>query len=213
MTLLSDFKTEIGETTNDNNQYYIDNFFRPALDKLSQLSANIKKTKVTLTNGTQSYDLTTSVADPVVGDAGIYEIVFDGEFHFPYNYKREVVLSDPTTLYFVDSDTPITGDLSIKYKSYYSTPTWSDPTYTETDAPARKLVYVKQWAVAHYYQSLTARSNSSGAVEEKKEDNLMIRYGNLEERMNGIMAEKRAAEEGMRDGGLGDFDFYSIQMI
>jgi hypothetical protein len=207
MTLLSDFKTEIGVTGTSQDQYFVDNFLRPALDKLTQLCVNIKTTKVTLVSGTQSYNLTS--ANPSVG-AGIYELVFDGTYSFPYYYKRDVVLQNPTTLYFVSANLVSSGTLDLKYKAYYSSPVVS-PTYVETDAPSNKLVYVKQWAVAHYKEMQTLIGSEDGAIQSKSEDGLSVSYGG--DQMNIHANQKKASEVGMREGAQGDFKFFNIQVV
>lgn len=175
MSLLSDFKTMSGATEGD--QFIIDYYLAPAINRASSLSNNKKRVEITLTSGTNSYNLTSSaVASPVVSSAGIQELSFDDAWNCGYRYKDEFYLSNPTTLYFVDASN-ISGTIAFNYYAYYTIPTL---TPTETDAPTKLFPAIIKLAKAYYMLDGITSNAGSGTggemVTSYREENLSKNY-------------------------------------
>ena len=212
--ILADLKTDLGIGDTSLDDYLLKYMINPAVRKATTLSMNIKLTTVTLVNGTQSYDLTSSaVASPVVSDAGVQELIWDRAYPWPYDYKVDFYIKNKTTLQFVDSSTPISGDLKLKYNEFFSDATSS----TETDAPEILHPAIKRWALAEYGLRQLSKGLSGvdgGVVEEKSEEGIRIKYGATSGSKSILESDKRAAEIEMIDlGANAKFDFYSIQVI
>jgi len=209
MGLLADFKTATGESGGE--QYYIDYYIRPALDRATVLATNIKKTVVTLTSGTQSYDLTSSVADPVVGSSGVQDIIFDGENVTGLVYKRDWYIQGLTTLYFVDSTDTYSGTFTFKYNGFFSKPTTGDDT---TDCPAVLQPAVLKYATALYGLDKIGVGDYNKGVVRKREENLDVDYGDVTGRGEELRNQLELAENLMRQqGAVSALNFASIQVI
>lgn len=210
MGLLADFKTATGESGNE--QYYIDHYIKPALDRCAVLATNIKKTSVTLTSGTQSYTLTSSaVASPVVASAGVQDVVFDGDYVTGLIYKRDWYIQGLTTLYFVNLSDVYSGTFTFKYNGYFSKPTTG---YDTTDCPDPLQPAVLKYAIALYGMGKVTAGDTSKGIEQKREDNLSITFGTLEDRLEVFKAQLELAESMMRNqGAVSALSFASIQVI
>ena len=215
--LLDDFKTSIGVSGTVSDDYYIGYFLKPAIDRAAVLATNIKQTVITLANGTQSYDLTSSsIASPVVGAAGIQELVYDESIYWPYDYKLDFYIDDLTTLYFPDSTMPITGEFTTKYNAFWAKPVGGD-TPVETDMYTRLFPAVLKWANSEYMLKQITTGDKDGGVESKREENMQVSYGAIGGR-NGrgetIVALKNEAEREMSElGANSKFTFYSTSAI
>ena len=210
MSLLDDFKTVIGVTGTSNDQYYIDYYLKTAIDRASVLSTNYKQTVVTMVSGTQSYDLTTE-ASPSVGSAGIQDLVLDGSYDLPLEYKRQWYIQGLTTLYIVDADDTYSGTMEFKYNEFYSKPT-IDP--TETNMPARLFPAVLKYAQGLYELDSLVSGGVSGGIKRKKEADLEIDYGSVDSRQQMIVDSMKLAEQMMiQNGASSILNFASMQVI
>jgi hypothetical protein len=209
MTLLADFRTISGIASTVTDQFIIDYYLRPAIDRASEICLNYKLTEITLTNGTQSYNLTTSVANPVVSASGIESVVIDGDVYTYLQYGRDFIIQGLTTLYIVDSTKVFGGTMQLKYNAYYTKPTTAP---TETDLPTNLWPAVIQYANAVFQlQNLTNASEANGGIERKKEDNLETTYGTIDARKTILEGVKKDAENSMqRINGKPRFDFIQV---
>lgn len=210
MTLLSDFKTLIGVTGTGSDQFFVDYYINPALERAAVLATNYKETTVTLTAGTQDYDLTSSsIASPVVGSGGVQGIHFGGQL-LPYEYMDEFYFPTPTTMYFVEGDRVRTGPFTFRYNAYYTKPTVT-PSYIETDAPTNLFPALLKYSQALYrFAELTG--GPTGGVERVREDNLERSYGSIETQKALIVDSMKVAEQMMMQFN-GKNIFKSIQVI
>lgn len=211
MALLDDFKTSVGITgATPTDQYIIDYYLTPAIDKASELSSNIKQTEITLTQGTNSYDLTSSsIANPVVSSAGVQEIIISDYEMLPYDYKRDFYFSTPTTLYFVDAD-EISGKFTLRYNEFYSKPTTAP---TETNMPSRLFAPVLKWASTYYKLIQLTSSSEFGGIKSIRESNLEKDFGSSNDVINGLQLDLAEAEEEIARGAGGAFNFYSESIV
>lgn len=211
MTLLADFKTTIGVSGSTNDQYYIDYYLRPAIDKASALSKNYKITTVTLSSGVLTYDMTdSSIASPVVADSGIQDLVIDGDYVSTLRYGTDYYIKDLTNLYIMDTQRTNVGSITFKYNAYYSKPT---VTPTETDAPSTLFPAIIKYAEALYRLS-QLRDKTTGGISSKSEDGLSVSYGSITEQELMINKSIEEAEDEMRfNGGISKSMFYSVQIV
>lgn len=212
MTLLDDFKTTIGVTGTDNDQYYIDYYLTPAIDRATVLATNIKKTTVQLTQDTQTYDLTDSnIASPVVDAAGVQDLLVDGSYISSLQYKRDFYFPTPTSLFVVDTSISFTGPMTFKYNEFYSKPT---TTPTETNAPTVLWPAIIKYAQGLYQLDQLTDGSSAAGVERKREENLEVSYGSLDNRRQVIDDSMKLAEQMMiQNGARSRLVFNSIQVI
>lgn len=214
MGLLADFKTALGLTGTSNDSFYISYYLTPAIDRAAALATNIKTVTVTLTPGTQTYTLTSSaVASPVVGSAGIQDLVFDGEYSTNLQYKRDYYIKDKTTLYFVNSGDTYSGTFSFKYNGLFTKPV-STETDT-TDMPSILNPAVLKYATALYALAQIVKASGTGSgVESKSEDGLSVSYGSTTGRKQVYNDEIAEAEDMMRQcGASSSLRFFSSQII
>ena len=215
MSLLDDFKTAIGVTGTSNDQYYVTYYLRPAIQKASSFLVNVKETTVTLTPGTQTYDLTSAlIASPVVSSAGIYELIYDSNFISYYQYKKDFYIRDRTTLYFVDSDFILSGTYKFKYRAYYTTPTISP--YVETDLPDELFPAIVSWSSAKYGIEQLGGNRTTG-VMSKSEGNQSVSFGSIDSQVKALQTRQSMAEQEFMDygaqSGIGAFSLFQIPYI
>lgn len=181
MTLLSDFKTLTGINSTISDAFIINYYLRPAIDKASEVCMNFKETKITLTSGVQLYDLTDeSIANPVIADSGVESPVIDGSTYTYLQYAKDYVLQNPTTLFIVDKDLAYNGEIYFKYNEYYSIP--QDDPYVETNLPKTLWNAVLRYSHGVYAKESLLNFNNTNGVESKKEDNLSVSYGSINNR-------------------------------
>jgi len=214
MSLLDDFKTATGATESD--QYLIDYFLKPSIDKASELSSNKYEVTITLTSGTSSYDLTdSSVCSPVVPAAGVQTVIVQESDLQSYILGTDYYVQGLTTLYFPSSDIVPGGSYDLVYNRFYSKPT-TDP--TETDMPTYLFPSVIRHSRALYrLDQLGAGASASGGVRagavKLREANLEVDYGtNSQSRISLLQGELLDAEKEMLSLG-GASNFFSIKRI
>lgn len=213
MGLLDDFKTKTGATETD--QYLIDYYLKPALDKASSVTNNKRKTVVTLTQGVNSYDLTNaSIASPVV-TGGIQQISIDDDYQTGYVYKDHYYFSDPTTMYFVNADIA-SGDFEFNYFAYYTIPDISGA-YVETDLPFRLFPALLRYANGLYAKDkINDYSNiESGGIQSKSEYNLSVSYGSQDIRIKALDSQMNDAVNEMKviGGWSSRILMYQLQIV
>lgn len=212
--ILDDLKTDLGITGTSSDAYLLKYGINPGVVKATTLSTNVKLTTITLTTGTQSYDLTSSaIASPVVSAAGVQDLMWDVNYPWAYDYKVDFYIQDSTTLYFVDSTIPVGGELKLKYNEFFSNATDS----VDTDAPDILHPSIKKWALAEIglkELSRGAAGESGGSVEEKSEEGMRIKFGAISSNKETLLAMKSDAENEMIDlGANSGFNFFSIQAL
>ena len=213
--LLIDLKAELGITGTDSDAYLLKYMLVPAVNQATILSLNLKMTTVSLTAGTQEYDLTSSsIASPVVSAAGIQELIWEDGYDWAYNYKIDFQIKNKTTLYFVDSTVPSTGELEFKYNEWFTDPTDS----ADGNVPTILKPAVLKWSTAEYglkqLDKMTGVADGSGPVVSKSEESQTVTYGGITPQRRGLMESKREAENEMIDKGANSkFDWFSIQVI
>jgi hypothetical protein len=179
MSLLGDFKTASGATEAD--AYLVAYYLAPALNRASELTNNRKNTTVTLSAGTQSYDLTSSaIASPVVS-YGLQDLA---DWTAGLIYKTDFYFSDPTTLYFV-SNTVQSGTMEFDYYSYYKIP---ENTYTgadETDLPTNLWPAVIKLAKAYYAEDGMLSGGGTGSGVNGQSNLVELQEANLRKKFAG----------------------------
>jgi hypothetical protein len=211
MSLLDDFKTQTGASEAD--QFLVNYYLKPALNKASEVTNNKKRVTVNLTSGVNSYDLTDGdVASPVI-TTGIQEIAFDRGYFCSYIYKDEFYLSNPQTLYFVNPES-LVSQIEFNYYSYYSIPTLT-PTYTETDLPNELWPAVLLYATALYGKDKVTSPANGGSVQQIQEYNLSKSFGTQTTRLDAYESRiKEAIKEMKTVGGWAQRALiYSIQIV
>lgn len=212
MSLLEDFKTTIGETETSNDALYIRTYLQPILDIASKYFDRSTETSVSF-NGSLEYDLTdASVASPVVGAAGIQTIrVLQSELSY-FTFGVDYRIKDRTSLYFPDSHRVPTGTRVIRYNPYFSTPVAAadpDP-YVETDAPSEIFPYLIDWAEAHYQIKQIMNTSNNLGIEEKREANMSVKYGNVGTRIKLLEGVKSASIAEIMALGNNAYGLYSM---
>ena len=222
MGILANFKKLIGDTTTDNDAFYIEMYLTPALNVAAQNSVNYGYTEVVIVKGTADYDLTDpSVAAPAVASAGINELVFDNTYDMPaYLYKQDFYLKSPTTLTFVEPDYIGTSSMFLKYNANYSRPV-ADPLSDVTDAPSDLQPLIVQYALL-LKASADIASNTGGSgisaisgVTRIREDGLELEFNDSQKTEQALLVKMTEVEQKMRDiTGFGkSTNYFSWSMV
>ena len=174
MTILSDFKTKIGYTLTDKDQYFIDQYIYPAIQQINKNIYFLENITIQLSDSTYEYDLSV-VADPVIPD-GIEEIVFRDIYDdIGYRLNIDYFIIGMNKLKF---NRPSSEKIKLTVNKYFKKPT------TSTDGNIFKdlIVDLINFASAKYsYDNLVGNSGNAG-VESYREANLSIKYGSFSSR-------------------------------
>jgi len=165
----------------DKDQYFIDEYISPSIEKATSKSVNYRYTVINIITSSKapnapiSYDLTqSSIASPVVPPQGIQNIIYDRYVFNPFVYKEDFYIQNKTVLYLLRNLYSAT-QLYLKYNQYYTVPIIpiNNDTYIETDLPTPLWKVTLRYAMTLYFIDIVTAPNYA---IEKQEANLKTKY-------------------------------------